>query len=228
MYHHLSDYYNDLFPQDPALKGFIKGFSMPGFQAIDLGSGTGRLTKLISDLGMNVIGIDLDESMIEVARKNYPELDFIAYDMVEYINNSKKFELMTCFGNTLVHLDISQMEKFFKEVQKKLSPKGYFIVQILNYMKILKEKPKELKELKNNYITLNRYYEYFDDYILFTTKLISQDKEFLGTTKLYPYTMDVFSSLLKSIGLKFQFFGDLKLKPFEESDYYLYMVITLS
>ena len=228
MYHHLSEFYNELFPQDPTLKSFIKGFSMPNSNAVDLGSGTGRLTKLISLLGMKVIGIDLDESMIEVAKKDYPELEFKVVDMVEYLKESHYFELMTCFGNTLVHLDKHQLNAFFKGVKNSLSPRGYLIIQILNYIKILKEKPSELKELKNENIIFNRYYEYFDEHILFTTKVTVKDKETIGSTKLYPYTIDYFITLFRTIGLKYQFFGDLKLKPFEESDYYLYMVITQS
>lgn len=228
MYHHLSEFYNKLFPQDPAIKGFIKGFIKLDQHAIDLGSGTGRLTKLISDLGMKVVGVDLDESMVNVAKKNYPELDFRVADMVEVLEEKQEYELITCFGNTLVHLNKKQLKTFFKAIQNKLSPQGYFVVQILNYIKILKEKPAELKELKHNEIIFNRFYQYIENHILFTTKLTFKDKETVGSTELYPYTITELTSLFRSIGLKYQFFGDLKLKPFHESDYYLYMVITQS
>src|SRR5690606_37531159 len=130
MYHHLSEFYNDIFPLDPALKGFIKGFIKGGEQAIDLGSGTGRLTKLIHDLNMNVKGIDLDEGMVDTAKKNFPELDFKVADMVEVLKDNQQYELITCFGNTLVHLNKNQLMSFFTEVKKKLSPKGYLIVQL--------------------------------------------------------------------------------------------------
>jgi len=228
MYHHLSEFYNDIFPHDPALKGFIKGFIKTGEHAIDLGSGTGRLTELIHDLGMKVIGVDLDEGMVEVAKQSYPKLDFKVADMVEVLKENQQYELMTCFGNTLVHLNKNQLMHFFTEVKKKLSPKGYLIVQILNYVKILKERPTELKELRNNDILFNRYYDYHKDHILFTTKLTIKGKESLGTTKLYPYTYQEFTSLFKKLGLKYQYLGNLKLQPFLESDYYLYMVITQS
>jgi len=228
MYHHISEFYNEIFPQDPSLKSFIKGFIKLGEHAIDLGSGTGRMTKLISELGMKVVGIDLDEGMVNVAKQSYPKLDFKVRDMIDILKENHQYELMTCFGNTLVHLNKSQLKDFFKEVQQKLSPRGYFIVQVLNYAKIIKEKPIELKELRNGDIIFNRYYEYHKNHILFTTKLTIKDKESVGTTKLYPYTFEEFSSLFKTLGLKYQFLGDLKLKPFQDSDYYLYMVITQS
>jgi len=228
MYHHISEFYNEIFPHDPALTNFIKGFIRTGDSAIDLGSGTGRLTHLMSKLGMNVIGIDLDESMVRVAKQSFPELDYKVADMVEVLKENHQYELMTCFGNTLVHLNKKQLKDFFLEVKQTLSPKGYFIVQVLNYTKILKEKPTELKELRSNDMTFNRYYEYHKDHILFTTKLKVKDIESIGRTKLYPYTLDDFTALFNKLGLKFQYLGDLKLKPFQESDYYLYMIITQS
>jgi glycine/sarcosine N-methyltransferase len=228
MYFNLSEFYDQLFPQDPALKGFIKGFIKGDALAIDLGSGTGRMTKLISELGMKVIGVDLDEGMVKIAKAKYPELEFRVSDMVEVLKEDKQYELITCFGNTLVHLNKNQLMSFFKEVQKKLSPKGYLIAQVLNYTKILREKPKELKELRSSDIVLNRFYDYHKDYILFTTKLSLNDKESIGSTEIYPYTYEEFTSLFKTLGLKYQYLGDLKLKPFQESDYYLYMIITQS
>ena len=228
MYHHLSHFYNDLFPQDPTIKNFIQGFIQLDQHAIDLGSGTGRLTHIISELGMKVVGIDLDESMVDVAKKDYPDLEFKVADMVEVLKEKQQYELITCFGNTLVHLNKTQLINFFKEIQKKLSPQGYLVIQILNYMKILKEKPAELKEIKNSEVIFNRFYKYLNDHILFTTKLTYKDKETVGSTKIYPYTIEEFTSLFKSLGLKYQFFGDLKLKPFQDTDYYLYMVITQS
>ncbi|MDO9628277.1 MAG: class I SAM-dependent methyltransferase [Acholeplasmataceae bacterium] len=228
MYHHFSEFYNQLFPFDPQIKDFIRGFIKPSQLAIDLGSGTGRLTKLISDFGMDVIGIDLDETMVDKARKYYPEINFRVGDMVEVLKEEKKYDLMTCFGNTLVHLNHLQLKTFFKETKEKLSSQGYMIVQVLNYIKILKEKPKELKELEYNDLILNRYYDYKEKNILFTTKISIGNQESIGSTTLYPYTIESFLSLFKELGLKSQFFGDLKLKPFEDSDYYLYIVITQS
>lgn len=44
--------------------------------AVDLGCGYGRLTKYIDKKGWHVIGIDPDESLIKIARKENPHLEF--------------------------------------------------------------------------------------------------------------------------------------------------------
>ena len=74
MYNHFSHYYNLIFPEDPKIKDFIKAYAKPYQQALDLGCGTGRLTYQIHENKMDVKGIDLDESMIEVAKKTIPIL----------------------------------------------------------------------------------------------------------------------------------------------------------
>ena len=51
---------------------------------LDLGCGNGALTKKISDLGMNVIGMDASEELLKVARENYPDLTFIKGDATNF------------------------------------------------------------------------------------------------------------------------------------------------
>ncbi|MEU4425515.1 class I SAM-dependent methyltransferase [Actinoplanes sp. NPDC024001] len=42
----------------------------------DVGCGTGRITAYLAGLGMDVLGIDLSPGMIDVARRDHPELRF--------------------------------------------------------------------------------------------------------------------------------------------------------
>ena len=45
-----------------------------GSHVIDLGCGNGMLTKRLSEMGLNVTGIDASEDMLGIARSRYPEL----------------------------------------------------------------------------------------------------------------------------------------------------------
>jgi len=51
--------------------------AQPGERILDLGCGTGQLTKKIADSGANVLGLDASPDMIGQARQNYPRLQFV-------------------------------------------------------------------------------------------------------------------------------------------------------
>ena len=50
----------------------------PGERVLDLGAGTGTLTRAIADTGASVVGVDASDAMLAEARRVYPELDFRA------------------------------------------------------------------------------------------------------------------------------------------------------
>jgi 2-polyprenyl-3-methyl-5-hydroxy-6-metoxy-1,4-benzoquinol methylase len=106
MYDLLSKYYDRLFKFNPKLKSFLFPYATKNGEALDLGCGTGRLTQVIASLDMKVKGIDLDPFMIHEAKKKYPELSFSTEDMIDFVKHpSETYDLITCFGNTIVHLD---------------------------------------------------------------------------------------------------------------------------
>src|SRR5260221_12982506 len=59
---------------DPVLWRFAG--DVRGRAVLDAGCGTGYLTKQLSDRGAKVIGVDFSQRMIEIARADYPALDF--------------------------------------------------------------------------------------------------------------------------------------------------------
>lgn len=226
MYSHFSHYYNLIFPEDPKIKDFIKAYAKPHQHAIDLGCGTGRLTYRIHENNMAVKGIDLDESMILVARKNYPYLDFEVGDMTEVIKSNQQYALITCFGNTLPHLSRKSLQAFFIDVEKSLTPGGVMLIQMLNYDLILQEKPQALKKIVIDSIEFERRYRYLNHEIEFETILKVDHHETHGKTKLYPYRLDELKDMIKHARLYGNYFGNLDAKPFELTDYYLYIIIS--
>ena len=54
-----------------------------GGKILDLACGPGRDAKIFTDLGYQVIGVDLAEKMIEIAREIAPKAEFKVMDMVE-------------------------------------------------------------------------------------------------------------------------------------------------
>ena len=53
-------------------------------RVIELGCGLGHYAKKISDLGVEVLGVDISETAIEKAKSNYPQCKFSVGDILDY------------------------------------------------------------------------------------------------------------------------------------------------
>lgn len=226
MYEHFVDQYNSIFPFDDKLKTSLRPFIKHGGLAVDLGCGTGRLVHLLNELGMHAIGVDLDSKMIEKARKDYVSHTFYHANMVDYLESNEVYDLILCLGNTLVHLNPDQIKLFFKRIKQRLAPSGYFIIQILNYDKILKNKPEQLKTIHFENGIFTRHYTYLENTITFQTKLIVNDCLSEGETTLYPYTRSKLKSFFNHANLNFAFVSNLdEEKDFIDADH-LTIIVT--
>ena len=73
-----------------------------GERILDIGCGTGHLTKAIALAGADVTGIDNSPEMIDSARVRYPEIDFQVADAAElstWVSHSmRSFRTPHCIG----------------------------------------------------------------------------------------------------------------------------------
>ena len=65
---------NRILNSDPVLWAFVG--DVRGRKVLDVGCGTGYLSKKASDRGALVTGVDLSDRMIEIARAHHPSIDF--------------------------------------------------------------------------------------------------------------------------------------------------------
>ncbi|PKK94066.1 MAG: hypothetical protein CVV61_01410 [Tenericutes bacterium HGW-Tenericutes-6] len=224
MYAYLSKYYNQIFPHNKAFKVLLKGFSKEKRNAIDIGCGTGRLANDLFELGMKVIGIDLNEHMIEVAKHSYSAIDFKVMDMLQINDLNQTYQIMTCFGNTLPHIDQVSLNRWINSLYPLLDKDGVIIIQLLNYEHILKHKPSSLPLVEFESLKFMRSYVYHKDHITFQTELIHDGVTFKGQETLYPYTSEDLRKLFESASFDVSLYGSPLLKPFEKDDYYLFLV----
>lgn len=226
MYDLLSEHYDNLFFFNPKLKDFVFPFITKEKQALELGSGTGRLTHLIGQLGMYSIGIDLDQKMTHIAQSKYPKETFETADILEYLNQkNQKFDLITCFGNTIAHLDPQSIDQLFRQVKLHLNKDKYFVIQLLNYTKILIQKPDSLPDLAYDNLVLKRNYTYHKDNIVFETILFKDDDIFeLGTQTLYPYKHMTLVDKAHQHGFESSFYGKPDFSPYQYDDSHVYIV----
>lgn len=94
---------------------------------LDLGCGPGHTTSFLGQHGAEVIGVDISEEMISVARQNFPALQFEANDFMSLKNADQSVAGMVAFY-CLVHLADEQLPYVFKEWNRVLMDKGEVLI----------------------------------------------------------------------------------------------------
>jgi ubiquinone/menaquinone biosynthesis C-methylase UbiE len=231
-YSSIGRYYDYIFPYNPVKKQFARSFLKAPDKSniLDIGCGTGDLAMDLADDGNEVYAIDADQEMIKqaiqkkasMALDQYPVFRDLDMKRISKFFCKHKFDCITCFGNTLVHLqDEKEIADFLKASFNVLAENGVLLIQILNYEYILRDKIDELPVIENDTVRFNRYYEQTDnnhlDFVTYLT--IKEDQSALkNRIKLYPITKQRLIQLLHESGFgNIQLYGDFKKNPFNEN-----------
>ncbi|MED4227240.1 class I SAM-dependent methyltransferase [Neobacillus cucumis] len=92
---------------------------------LDLGCGTGDLTKQLSDLGTEMTGVDQSEQMIKQAINKYPQIRFIVHDARE-LEFHEEFDAV--FSNAALHW-IKQPKQALDSIYHSLKKGGRFVAE---------------------------------------------------------------------------------------------------
>ncbi len=103
---------------------------VPRGKALEIGCGTGHWTVFFQNKGFDVIGIDISEQMIAVAREKYPQLNCQVAD-AENLAQFPDASFDAVFAITVLEF-VDNPEKVIKQVKRILKPKGYFLAGVLN------------------------------------------------------------------------------------------------
>lgn len=197
-YESISKYYDRIFPLKRPMVEFVLSNIADNSECrlLDIGCATGHMDGAIASSNINVIGIDLDKEMINYAKKEYNDEDisFSVMNMLdidkEFDNNS--FDVVTCFGNTLVHL-VNEEEIYdaLKKMKSVLKKDGKILIQILNYQYILDECIKELPLIENEEIKFERFYseQVRDERLIFETRLTIKKTGEIISNEIYLYPL---------------------------------------
>ena len=96
-----------------------------GERILDLGSGTGHLTRQIADAGAHVIGLDSSPEMIAASQREYPALEFVQADAIAF-SFVEKFDAV--FSNATLHW-VKPPEAAVKCIADALKPAGRFVAE---------------------------------------------------------------------------------------------------
>ncbi len=236
-YEKLSTYYDQLFPlREMRLSFILSNLAEHNNNILDIGCATGHLAIALSKKGHSLTAIDLDGDMIRQAEQHAKDTNqkilFKAENMLNIEQNFKpeRFDTVLCFGNTLVHLNNpEEITDFFKSVNNILKKNGTFILQIVNYDRILNNNITELPDLKKKGLYFERKYK----------KIVgSKNLEFIGTLTieknnvisnteiLYPLNSNELKRSLIEAGFdRFQLYGDEKHSKFTKESPALIAII---
>ena len=135
----------------------------PGEVILDLGCGTGHLTKTIAESGARVIGIDSSQKMIEMARATYPELEFLIADARNF-SFTDPFDAI--FSNATLHW-VQPAESVVRCISTSLKTGGRFVAEFGgkgNVATIIRAVQQSIRELTDTEMEFGWYFPSIGEY----------------------------------------------------------------
>ncbi len=239
-YTSIAPWYEDIFPPDPALAAWLDRLLPRRGRVLDIGCAAGGLARSLAARGHRVTGLDLDPALVDLARarsqtgqgRRPPEPPvFLTGDMMNLAKTvpARGFDLVTCVGNTLVHLPgLAAIGRFLRQAHARLRPGGALVVQVINYDRVLRLRPPGLPPIDNKKIHFARMYRYDEEpgrIAFHTTLRIKAD----GTTLrhrvlLFPATRRDLLDLVRQAGfVRPACYADPGQTPWRPSSYPLYL-----
>ncbi|NHK32347.1 MAG: class I SAM-dependent methyltransferase [Asgard group archaeon] len=135
MYRKLAKYYDKIYhwkdykkEVDDINKIIIEFKKSKGNSLLDVGCGTGSHIQFFKN-DFKCTGLDLNEDILEIARKKLPKTDFVQSDMAE-MNLGKKFDIIVCLFSSIGYLLTEEkLLKAIKKFSEHLYPGGIVLIE---------------------------------------------------------------------------------------------------
>jgi SAM-dependent methyltransferase len=108
--------------------GLVASLAAPGARILDAGCGTGRVALRLAELGYECVGVDVDPSMLEVARQRGPALPWYESDLSALdLAAEPPFDLVVAAGNVMPLLAAGTGPSVVSHLAAVLVPGGLLI-----------------------------------------------------------------------------------------------------
>ncbi|MGZ4633111.1 MAG: class I SAM-dependent DNA methyltransferase [Actinomycetes bacterium] len=101
-----------------------------GAHVLDAGCGTGRVAIRLAELGYDCVGVDLDESMLAVARARAPDLTWVSSDLASLdliADGQRRFDLVVAAGNVVPLVAEGTEPRVVARLAAHLAPGGLLV-----------------------------------------------------------------------------------------------------
>ncbi len=143
--------------QEKWAKGLIAKLAIKGNENIlDLGCGDGKITALLATLTSgDVVGVDKSEAMVDLAKKQYPNIIFEVMD-ARALTLHERFDVV--FSNAVLHW-VFEHNLVLDGLYQALKPNGKILLQFGGH-----GNAKIILAVMHKFITKSAYKHYFTDF----------------------------------------------------------------
>ncbi len=138
-------------PIDRAMLGGFAGLVQRHGVVADIGCGTGATSRMLADIGLEVVGIDLSPNMIAEAQRRNPGLRFQVGSMTELDFDDGYFHGI-CAWYSVIHVPDELLPHVFSEFRRVLRPGGWLLVAFQ-----VGEQPREFTQVFGEDVSLTFY-----------------------------------------------------------------------
>lgn len=194
------------------LVNLLKQYGICNELVLDMGCGTGTLTRMLEEAGYNMIGIDNSEEMLSIAIQNKDDNSNILYllqDMREFeLYGTVKAVISVCDSINYL-LEDKEVIQTFKLVNNYLDPGGIFIFDfntVYKYETVIGDTTIAENRDTSSFIWENYYHDtkHINEYDL--TIFVQVDtlyRKFTETHYQRGYTLDEMKTFIERAGLTF-------------------------
>jgi SAM-dependent methyltransferase len=210
LYDSLAKVYDKLFPVNPATISAIEALISSGAdkRVLDLGAATGGHTAEFARRGWDAVGIELNPSMVQIAREHAHVLPGSMTNAARLVEDdygtAVRFAAVLCLGNTLPHLPPYEIGSFFSMVKGLLGRDAPFIVQMLNYSHPAIGPGYRFPDIVSDSFSFSRKYEAGPEQgtLRFVTRFADESGESSDMTVLHGHTHRMVREKLAEAGFR--------------------------
>lgn len=129
------------------------------YSVLDLGCGDGWFTDILFSMYGKVLGADASPSMIEIAKRNFPQIEFALTDLdSEFPEYMIKYDIVVM---KLVLMFVEDLDNVAIQVSKIVSKNGYVIISVphpIYWTSYYLQDKYKVKERKNFRVLENGYF----------------------------------------------------------------------